>query len=82
MASPYCWLTFRIRVPYGYVEKLRLLCELYKYRTVEKFVTELVTGRVEAEEDLIEKQKQIEIEEDKRVKEYWKWKTGEDTDDD
>jgi len=55
--SPYCWLTFRIRIPYDYVEKLRYICWIYKYRTIETFITKLVCEKIEAEEETIEEAK-------------------------
>ena len=76
-ASPYCWLTFRIRVPYEYVEKLRLLCAYREYKTMEKMMHNQILGLIEENEPLIERQKQIEIQEEKEAEEYRKWYEGE-----
>lgn len=78
LASPYCWLTVRIRVPYEHVENIRYLCEAYKYKTAEKYIQDLVIEKIEAEKEIIDQQRQKDIEEEKRADEVWRHWLGQE----
>lgn len=74
--SPYYWLKFRIRIPCEYKEKLEVLCRIYKYRTIDRFIRDVVFDRIKAEQDVIDERRQQEIPEEKRIEEYWKLRWG------
>ena len=76
-ASPHVYLLLKIRISDEWAEQLDLLVQVAGLRDVEELVKTLLAWRLLTEQDAINRQRQENIETQKRVDEYWKWKNRE-----
>ena len=76
-ASPHSYLLLKIKISDEWVEQLGLLVQVADLRNMEELVKTLLAWRLLTEQEAINKQRQENIEAQKRVDEYWKWKNQE-----
>jgi hypothetical protein len=76
-ASPHVYLLLNILIGDEWAEQLDLLVQVAGLRNVEEIVKTLLAWRLLTEQDTINRQRQENIEAQKRVDEYWKWKNRE-----
>ena len=67
-----CFLLMKIKIPFEWVDQLELLVQISGLRKIEEYVKTLFAWKLITEKRAIEKQRQTNIEEQKRSDEYWR----------
>jgi hypothetical protein len=76
-ASPYTYLILKMKISDEWAEQLPLLARVADMKNVEELIKTPLAWRLLTEQQAIDKQRQENIEAQKRVDKYWKWHNGE-----
>jgi hypothetical protein len=77
-ASPFTHLILKIKISDEWAEQLPLLCQVAEMKNMEDLIKTLLAWRLLTEQERIDKQRQENIEAQKRVDEYWAWRNRKD----
>ena len=71
--SKYSYLRLKIRVPQEWLEQLEILVEISGLKNMDHYVKTLLAWRLLTQQKAIKSQREKNIEEEKRMQEYWEY---------